>query len=74
MKAAIYMRFGRTKNLSEEKVTVTCYGQTKVWDSRAKAEAFYFKAMTMSDGSERNRYTKIYTELKQGLLQCSDEE
>ena len=74
MKAAIYMTFGRAENLSEEKVTVTCYGETKVWDSRTKAEEFYFRAMTMSEGSERERYTKIYTELKQGMLQCSDVE
>lgn len=78
MKTEIYCRIGSAENEAEtkpqERITVKCYGKTEIWDSREKAEAFYFECMTMSEGSERDRYTKIYTELKLGMLQCTDEE
>lgn len=52
---------------------ITCYGEKKVWLNRKKAEHFYFHAMAMSEGSERERYQKIYTELIIGNVNCSDE-
>lgn len=57
-----------------DSVKVTCYGSTKTWDSRNEAEEFYLRVMTSSEGSEQSRYTKIYTELEMGLLECTDEE
>lgn len=55
-------------------VIVTCYGDTKVWDSRKDAIEFYLRAMASSEGSEQSRYTKVYTELAMGLSDCTDEE
>lgn len=55
-------------------VTVTCYGDTKVWDSRKEAMEFYLRAMAGSEGSEHERYCKIYVELSLGMLTVTDEE
>ena len=55
-------------------VKTVCYGRTKEWYSRAEAEQFFFHAMMNSEGSEHNRYMKIYTELKLGKAFCTDEE
>ncbi len=57
-----------------DSVKVTCYGETKVWDSRKEAAEFYLQAMASSDGSEQSRYSKIFSELMMGLTECSDEE
>lgn len=54
-------------------VKVICYGESRVWDRRKEAEEFFLQAMTETEGSECERYTKIYTELKAGLEVCSDE-
>ena len=55
-------------------VKTVCYGRTKEWYSRAEAEQFFFHAMMNSEGSEQNRYMKIYTELRLGNTLCTDEE
>lgn len=57
-----------------DSVKVTCYGKSETWDSRKEAADFYLKAIAGSEGSECERYTKIYTELLMGLSECSDEE
>lgn len=54
-------------------VTVTCYGDTKVWDSRKEAMEFYLRAMAGSGGSEYERYSKIYVELSLGMPTAIDE-
>ena len=54
-------------------VTITCYGSTEVWDSRKEAADFYLRAIAGSEGSECERYTKIYTELLMGKEVCTDE-
>ncbi len=54
-------------------VKTICYGKEDVWDSRKEAEDFFLQAMMSSDGSERDRYTKIYTELILGKEVCTDE-
>ena len=54
-------------------VTTICYGKRNVWDSREEALDFFLKGMLMSEGSEQQRYTKIYTELQAGNDLCSDE-
>ena len=56
-----------------DSVKVTCYGQTEVWDSRKEAADFYLRAIAGSEGSECERYTKIYVELLSGMEECSDE-
>lgn len=55
-------------------VRTVCYGKTDEWYSREEAEHFFLRAMTMSEGSEQARYTKIYTELKMGKDFCTDGE
>lgn len=55
-------------------VTTICYGKEEVWDDRKEAADFYLRAIAASEGSECERYTKIYTELLMGKLICSDEE
>lgn len=55
-------------------VTVTCYGDTKVWDSRKEAMKFYLRAMAGSEGSEHERYSKIHVELSLGMPTATDEE
>lgn len=56
-----------------DSVKITCYGQTEVWDSRKDAADFYLKAIAGSEGSECERYIKIYAELLSGMEECSDE-
>ena len=56
-----------------DSVKVTCYGKEEVWDSRKEAADFYLRAIAGSEGSECERYTKIYTELLMGLSTCTDE-
>lgn len=55
-----------------DSVKVTCYGETKVWDVRAEAIAFYLEGMTMCEGAERDRYTNIYLQLLEGCTECED--
>lgn len=57
-----------------DSVKITCYGESEMWDSRKEASEFYLKAIAGSEGSECQRYTKIYTELMSGNVECSDEE
>ena len=54
-------------------VTTICYGQKKIWDSRKEAQEFFLQGMTETEGSECERYTKIYTELMAGKKVCSNE-
>lgn len=55
-------------------VKITCYSKTEIWDSRKEAADFYLRAIAGSEGSECERYTKIYTELLMGFSECTDEE
>ncbi len=55
-------------------VKTICYGKEEIWDSRTEAAQFYLQAMAGSEGSECDRYTKIYMELLAGYDVCSDEE
>lgn len=54
-----------------DKVKVTCYGQTKIWD-RSKAIAFFLEGMRCCEGAERERYTDIYLQLIDGAKEASD--
>lgn len=55
----------------KDKVSVTCYGQTKTM-TRRQAVAKYYEAMQCSEGSERDRYCAIYFQLLDGETECSD--
>lgn len=65
--------YGEDKCRKLDSVRVTCYGQTEVWDSRKEAADFYLRAIAGSEGSECERYTKIYVELLSRMEECSDE-
>lgn len=65
--------YGEDKCRKLDSVKVTCYGKEEVWDSRKEAADFYLRAIAGSEGSECERYTKIYTELLMGMEVCSDE-
>lgn len=54
-------------------VRITCYGRTETWDSREEALEFYGRAMAGCEGSERERYSRIFTHLMSGSEECSDE-
>ena len=55
---------------------ITCYGKTKTYpeSQRKKMTRFYFEGMCCCDGSERERYTRIYTALSSGLMHCTDQD
>lgn len=61
---------------SEEKVVAVtvCYGQKQEWTSRKEAEEYFFQAMVGCDpaSSEHSRYSRIYTQLKNGKYECTD--
>lgn len=62
---------GLTKKQMNEKVKVTCYGQTEVM-TRKEAIDEYYEGMLCCDGSEAERYTTIYCQLMEGCMECSD--
>ena len=53
-------------------VTVTCYGKTEKWCSRAEALAFFKKACRHSEGAERDRYLNIVWGLEDGKTTVDD--
>lgn len=55
------------------KVTVKCYGTEQTFESAEKAKEFYLEAMLNSEGSEHERYSRIYGQLSIGKTYCSDE-
>ena len=57
-----------------ESIKIVCYGKEEIWDSRREAMNFYRKCMAMSEGSEHQRYEKIYEELTFGFNVCTDED
>ena len=54
-------------------VKVTCYGKEEVWDSREEAMQYYAQAMANCEGSEQERYARIFGQLSQGRTEASDE-
>ena len=54
-------------------VITVCYGKREYWRSRKEAADHYLEGISASEGSERERYSKIYTELICGETVCSDE-
>lgn len=53
-------------------IKTTCYGMSRTWTSRKAAKEFYLMCMENSEGSERDRYSRIYFDLCAGLFECSD--
>ena len=55
-----------------DSVTITCYGETEVWDNRMDALRFYKEGAEACEGAERNRYTNIVFQLMDGKTVCHD--
>ena len=55
-------------------VTITCYGETKIWDDRKEALRFFKQGAQECDGAESRRYANIVFQLMDGLSVCSDKE
>lgn len=55
-------------------VTTKCAGTEQVWDSREEALEFFLNGMLECEGSEADRYARIYAKLKDGETYASDEE
>lgn len=70
----LHVVYGEDSCRKLDRVKVICYGKEETWDSRKEAADFYMKAIAGSEGSECERYTKIYTELLMGLATCTDTE
>ena len=62
----------RIRKLKDGVITV-CYGQREYWRSRKQAAEYFLDGMNATEGSESERYSKIYAELICGKKVCSDE-
>ena len=71
--SGLHVVYGEDSCRKIDTVKTICYGKEDVWDSRKEAEDFFLRAMMSSEGSERERYTKIYTELILEKGVCTDE-
>ena len=60
--------------VQEGEVTTICYGCTRVWNNSYEAEDFFMDCIRNSDGCERERYSKIYLSLLDGMQICTDED
>lgn len=56
-----------------DKVEVTCYGETKVW-RRQEAMDFFLEGALTCEGAESERYLRIYGRLHAGLRVVTDED
>ena len=48
-------------------VTITCYGETKVWDDRMEALRFFKQGAQECDGAESRRYANIVFQLMSSI-------
>ena len=54
-------------------VTTICYGEKRVWDSRQEAMDYFLEGVMACDGSERDRYASIYSQLASGANYATDD-
>lgn len=54
-------------------VITVCYGQREYWRCRKEAADHFFDGLCATEGSECERYSKIYAELLCGKTVCTDE-
>lgn len=57
---------------SLDSVITICYHKKQVWVNRQDAIDFFYCGMCNSEGSEKERYTNIYTQLLAGKNVCKD--
>ena len=62
----------KDKRVTDDRVTTICYGKEKEWESRSDAMAFFLAGMMATEGSEMDRYAKIYSDLEDGKKICRD--
>lgn len=55
-------------------IQTTCYGQVEHWYSRRDAMDYFWDGFQSCDGSESDRYYKIWCELDAGWNYATDEE
>ncbi len=67
-----YLQLATKPIIINEKYTTECYRQVREWDSKEEAMDFFKEAMMNSDGSEHDRYARIYEQLLDGKIYCSD--
>lgn len=72
--SSLGVAYGEDSCRKLDSVTVVCYGETKVWDSRKEAEQFFLEGMAACDGAEKERYTNIFLDLVSGKSVCRDTE
>lgn len=72
--SSLHVVYGEDACRKLDMVRTVCYGKEDVWDSRKEAAGFFFRAIAGSEGSECERYTKIYAELLMGKAVCTDGE
>ena len=53
-------------------VKTICYGKERTFDERQEAIDFYEDCVQNSEGSERERYVEILTDLRNGKQVCTD--
>ena len=63
-----------SENAEDMSVTTVCYGESRQWNSREEAKAFFLDCMMASEGSEQGRYATIYSKLCEGFAVCDDDE
>lgn len=64
--------FGEDKVEALDKVVTICYHQKRTWCKRQDAIDFFQKGICSSEGSEKERYTKVYSQLLSGKSLCKD--
>lgn len=64
--------YGFTKKQLEQKVSVKCYRKVEKM-TRGKALKTFYEGMICCDGSEGERYSKIFSQLLAGEKFVSDE-
>ena len=72
--SSLYVVYGEDACRKLDAVRTVCYGKEDVWDSRKEAADFFLRAIAGSEGSECERYTRIYTQLLMGKTVCTDGE
>lgn len=59
--------------MTDQKVTVFCYGKEETFDNAAQALKKYMEGVACCEGSERERYMNIVTDLYDGQNLCIDD-
>ena len=53
-------------------IIICCYNQIELWQSRKNAKDFYLDSALACEGSERDRYLRVFDDLRNGKDICTD--